>query len=38
MSDVAKLMAMEDEDTRLKSLLAATMLDNAVLKGLLGKH
>jgi len=36
-SDVAKLRAMEDENTRLKRLLADTMLDNAVLKDLLGK-
>ncbi len=33
-SDVAKLRAMEDENARLKRLLADTMLDNAVLKGL----
>lgn len=31
-SDVAKLKAMEDENARLKRLLADTMLDNAVLK------
>ncbi len=37
-SDVAKLRAMEDENARLKRLLADTMLDNAVLKGLLGKN
>ena len=37
-SDVAKLMAMEDENARLKRLLADTMLDNAVLKDLLGKN
>ena len=30
-SDVAKLKAMEDENARLKRLLADTMLDNAVL-------
>lgn len=36
-SDVAKLRAMEDENARLKRLLANTMLDNAVLKDLLGK-
>ena len=35
--DVAKLRAMEDEHARLKRLLADTMLDNAVLKDLLGK-
>ena len=37
-SDVAKLRAMEDENVRLKRLLADTMLDNAVLKDLLGKN
>ena len=37
LSDVAKLRAMEDENARLKRLLADTMLDNAVLKDLLGK-
>ena len=37
-SDVAKLRAMEDENARLKRLLADTMLDNAVLKDLLGKN
>jgi len=37
-SDVAKLKAMEDENARLKRLLADTMLDNAVLKDLLGKN
>ena len=36
-SDVAKLRAMEDENVRLKRLLVDTMLDNAVLKDLLGK-
>ncbi len=36
-SDVAKLRAMEDENARLKRLLADSMLDNAVLKDLLGK-
>ncbi len=36
-SDVARLRAMEDENARLKRLLADTMLDNAVLKDLLGK-
>ncbi len=36
-SDVAKLRVMEDENARLKRLLADTMLDNAVLKDLLGK-
>ena len=38
LSDVAKLKAMEDENARLKRLLADTMLDNAVLKDLLGKN
>ena len=38
LSDVAKLRAMEDENARLKRLLADTMLDNAVLKDLLGKN
>lgn len=37
-SDVAKLRAMEDENARLKRLLGDTMLDNAVLKDLLGKN
>lgn len=37
-SDVAKLRAMEDENARLRRLLADTMLDNAVLKDLLGKN
>ena len=37
-SDVAKLKAMEDENARLKRLLADMMLDNAVLKDLLGKN
>ena len=37
-SDVARLRAMEDENVRLKRLLADTMLDNAVLKDLLGKN
>ena len=36
-SDVAKLRAMEDENAKLKRLLADTMLDNVVLKDLLGK-
>ena len=36
-SDVAKLKAMEDENTKLKRLLADAMLDNVVLKDLLGK-
>jgi putative transposase len=37
-SDVAKLKAIEDENARLKRLLADTMLDNAVLKDLLVKN
>ena len=37
-SDVAKLRALEDEHARLKRMLADTMLDNAVLKNLLGKN
>jgi putative transposase len=37
-SDVAKLRALEDENRRLKKLLAEQMLDNAVLKDLLGKN
>ncbi|GAB5447434.1 MAG: hypothetical protein Gyms2KO_23070 [Gymnodinialimonas sp.] len=37
-SEVAKLRAMEDENARLKRLLADTMLDNAVLRDLLGKN
>ncbi len=36
-SDAAKLKALEDENARLKRLLADTMLDNVVLKDLLGK-
>ncbi len=37
-SDVAKLRSLEDENRRLKKLLAEQMLDNAVLKDLLGKN
>ena len=37
-SDVAKLSSIEDENASLKRLLADTMLDNAVLKDLLGKN
>ena len=37
-SDVEKWRAMEDENARLKRLLADTMLDNVVLKDLLGKN
>jgi putative transposase len=36
-SDAAKLTALEDENVKLKRLLADTMLDNVVLKDLLGK-
>lgn len=36
-SDVAKMRSLEDENAKLKRLLADTMLDNMVLKGLLGK-
>ena len=36
-SDVAKMRSLEDESARLKRLLADTMLDNVVLKDLLGK-
>ena len=38
LSDVAKLRAMEEENAKLKRLLADAMLDNVVLKDLLGKH
>ncbi len=38
MSDVAKVRALEDENAKLKRLLADTMLDNVVLKDLLGKN
>ena len=37
-SDVAKPRAMEDENARLKRLLADTMRDNVVLRDLLGKN
>ena len=37
-SDVAKLSAMEDENAKLKRLLADQMLDDVVLKDLLGKN
>lgn len=37
-SDVKKLRALEDENTRLKRLLADTMLDNAALKDLATKN
>ena len=36
-SDARKLKSLESENTRLKRLLADAMLDNAVLKDLLGK-
>ena len=36
-SDVAKLRSLEDENAKLKRRLADTMLDNVVLKDLLGK-
>jgi putative transposase len=37
-SDVAKLRTLEDENAKLKRLLADAMLDNVVLKDLLGKN
>ena len=37
-SDAARLRALEDENAKLKRLLADTMLDNSVLKDLLGKN
>ena len=37
-SDVRRLKGLEDENARLKKLLADQMLDNAVLKDLLGKN
>ena len=37
-SDVAKIRVLEDENAKLKRLLADTMLDNVVLKDLLGKN
>ena len=36
-SEARRLRALEDENTKLKRLLADAMLDNAVLKDLLGK-
>ena len=36
-SEAKRLKALEDENTRLKKLLADSMLDNAALKDLLGK-
>ncbi len=37
-SDVAKLRTLENENAKLKRLLYDTMLDNVVLKDLLGKN
>ena len=37
-SEAARLNALEDENAKLKRLLADTMLDNVVLKDLLGKN
>ena len=37
-SEAARPKALEDENARLKRLLADTMLDNVVLKDLLGKN
>ena len=37
-SDARKLRSLEDENRRLKKLLAESMLDNAALKDLLGKN
>jgi putative transposase len=37
-SDARKLKALEEENTRLKKLLAEAMLDNAMLKDLAGKN
>ena len=36
-SDARKLKALEDENAKLKNLLAETMLDNAILKGVVSK-
>ena len=38
LSDVKRLKMLEDESAKLKRLLADAMLDNAVLKDLLGKN
>lgn len=38
LSEAARLKALEDENAKLKRLLAGTMLDNVVLKDLLGKN
>jgi len=37
-SDAKRLKALEDENRRLKKLLADSMLDNAALKDILGKN
>jgi putative transposase len=37
-SDARRLKALEDENRRLKKLLAELMLDNAALKDILGKN
>ena len=37
-SEAARLKTLEDENAKLKRLLADTMLDNVVLKDLLGKN
>lgn len=37
LSDVRRLKQIEDENAKLKRLLADTMLDNVVLQNLLGK-
>ena len=37
-SDAARLRALEDENRRLKKLLAETMLDASTLKEMLGKN
>lgn len=37
-SDVRKLKALEDENAKLKKLLAETMLDNAILKDVASKN
>lgn len=37
-SEARRLKSLEDENRRLKSLLAESMLDNAALKDLLGKN
>jgi putative transposase len=37
-SDAKRLKALEDENRRLKRLLAESMLDNAALKDILGKN